>query len=916
MPPARRSAVGSLALATVTLTSAAGAGSPPVVSSGAVQWRGATAIVDLDPADLARAARQSTQVLIEQVPLARDHAVDLLVERFSITGPKTRFVVGPDHRPRAGFDPAAITLLRGRVKGEAGSHVYLAVSEHDTTGFIELPSAGRRYNISSRPGAGIETGPGRLAVFRDAGGIGPLLGVPVCGVDGPARPPAPHPVGAVSSPTMTRIQLAVETDYEYYALFGDADAAAAYVVQLYGAVSSIYMRDLDARLDLAFVGIWDTPTDPYDADDPLGPFQSFWETNMGGVERDAAQLLTGRRNLPYGGAAYVEALCTDFAYSVAGYVTGSFASLETPSFANFDLIVTAHELGHNCGTYHTHDYGIDSCAFGAVQRGTIMSYCHTTPGGNANIDLYFHSFIQSVVEGFVAGVVCVEDDCNGNGVDDASDILGGAADDDGDGIPDECQDCNGNGTLDSIDIAGASTDLNGNGIPDECEADCNGNLVPDNLDIAQGDSVDLYGDGVPDECEADCDGSGTSDYTEIQADMSLDLNRNAILDSCEDCDDDGTTDFATLAGANNLWVLSKVYGVANQMHAGTGVLVSTSDAGHAGSPQDLVIRPDGHLLVSSALDDRIVEYDADGSYVRDLVPSGFGGLDFPSGLALSPVGTLLVASATHNVLEYNATFGTYLGQFVTAGDGGLVNPKALAFGPNGNLFVSSFDNRVLEYDGGSGAFVGVFVSFVSGGLIDPQGLVFKPDGTLLVSSDDTDEILEYDGQTGAFVGRWDHGGLASGFWGLDHPGDLEIGPNGNVYVSSVGNAAVHMYDIETGAFMRTYYVLAAAGPLQAPGGIAFVDGSGIDCNVNLVPDGCDIAAGTSPDNNGNGIPDECEAIPGDLDGDGLVGITDFLLLLAAWGPCPEPCPPSCAADLDGDCTVGITDFLALLANWS
>jgi hypothetical protein len=54
---------------------------------------------------------------------------------------------------------------------------------------------------------------------------------------------------------------------------------------------------------------------------------------------------------------------------------------------------------------------------------------------------------------------------------------------------------------------------------------------------------------------------------------------------------------------------------------------------------------------------------------------------------------------------------------------------------------------------------------------------------------------------------------------------------------------------------------------------------------------------------------------GDLDGDGVVGVLDFLDLLAAWGPCPQPCPPSCVADLDGDCMVGVTDFLILLANW-
>ena len=48
----------------------------------------------------------------------------------------------------------------------------------------------------------------------------------------------------------------------------------------------------------------------------------------------------------------------------------------------------------------------------------------------------------------------------------------------------------------------------------------------------------------------------------------------------------------------------------------------------------------------------------------------------------------------------------------------------------------------------------------------------------------------------------------------------------------------------------------------------------------------------------------------DFDGDGTVGVNDFLQLLKAWGPCK-----GCPEDIDGDGAVGINDFLALLANW-
>ena len=67
------------------------------------------------------------------------------------------------------------------------------------------------------------------------------------------------------------------------------------------------------------------------------------------------------------------------------------------------------------------------------------------------------------------------------------------------------------------------------------------------------------------------------------------------------------------------------------------------------------------------------------------------------------------------------------------------------------------------------------------------------------------------------------------------------------------------------------------------------------------------------DSDDDGIGDACEGPPGDLDGDGTVGASDLLIMLANWGPCGD-CK-DCLADLNGDCVVGASDLLILLANW-
>lgn len=62
-----------------------------------------------------------------------------------------------------------------------------------------------------------------------------------------------------------------------------------------------------------------------------------------------------------------------------------------------------------------------------------------------------------------------------------------------------------------------------------------------------------------------------------------------------------------------------------------------------------------------------------------------------------------------------------------------------------------------------------------------------------------------------------------------------------------------------------------------------------------------------------------QSTQGDVNGDGVVGVVDLLIVISTWGPCRPP-PRLCAADIfpspDGDGTVNVGDLLLVINNWS
>lgn len=160
-----------------------------------------------------------------------------------------------------------------------------------------------------------------------------------------------------------------------------------------------------------------------------------------------------------------------------------------------------------------------------------------------------------------------EHDCNGNGVEDAIDILARAsADCDADGVPDECQtDSDADGVPDVCDRCAAgrdADDADGDGVPNACDrcagssdaADADGDGAPDGCDQCAGsdDRNDADADGVPDGCDRcagaddrlDADGDGVPDACDVCAgsDDKLDTDGDGVPNGCDDCAGDNQSD--------------------------------------------------------------------------------------------------------------------------------------------------------------------------------------------------------------------------------------------------------------------------------------------------------------------------------------------------------------------------------------
>jgi len=401
-------------------------------------------------------------------------------------------------------------------------------------------------------------------------------------------------------------------------------------------------------------------------------------------------------------------------------------------------------------------------------------------------------------------------------------------------LPPMMNDCNENAIEDSTELA------------DGFLQDCNGNGKPDGCDLRDGTSVDCNGNQIPDDCDlasgldVDCNGNGVLDFCDVVLEQtSPDCNENGVPDDCDiaalDSDDINTN------------------GIPDECDV---------DCDNSGTPDD---------------------YDIANGFADDCDGNGV-----PDDCDVAPrLRQIEFETASIALDESDSCDGCQLGDIDLPWPVEIYGQTFVAFAVHADGYVELLQEGQSSYDYGDGS-------------VDELTEEGDPDHTYLMAG--------YDDLSSDEIGFFGYGFLPDQIvftWlteTYDDEGDGELNlfqvvlfADGSVQWNFIFED-IDDYDEDLfsgiylgGGVQRLFEI--AREELPEEESWLFGD-SGRDCNLNAIPDSCEIDAGAADDCNNNGtpdacelasgavndcnannIPDDCEALP-DCDGDGTFDVCE------------------------------------------
>jgi len=446
-------------------------------------------------------------------------------------------------------------------------------------------------------------------------------------------------------------------------------------------------------------------------------------------------------------------------------------------------------------------------------------------------------------------------DCNLNGVADATDIALGTSDDcDGNAVPDEC------------DIAGGAADCNLNGIIDGCEP-----VGPDLPAPAGGfasvSSVAIRGDYAVVGSAAALSGAGTAHvfrrvgtiWVEDGAPLvaaggaagdafgaSVAIDGDLIAVGAPGADV-GATD----AGA--VYVFRRIAGSwLEEDRLSLAVPSDADELGAAVAVSGARILAGAPMTAAASSTGRAAVYFHDGStwsLEADLIPAGLAdGDEYGSAVSLAPTRAYIGAPGRQS----GATPGA--GEafvFALAGSWSAEATLAAPVPASGALFGASIagtDASLAVGAGGESSPEGRVHTFERSGAVWSFAQTLAPPASPLGATFgvgvamSAEFLLVGEEEAGSTPGRAHVYRRDAGAWSFD--ATLSEGALGNLYGAAVSTEG-------------RYGIVAAPG---TPGAVIHWIDEALDCNTNGIDDVCDIASGFSTDCNLNGIPDSCEGL--------------------------------------------------------
>ena len=310
--------------------------------------------------------------------------------------------------------------------------------------------------------------------------------------------------------------------------------------------------------------------------------------------------------------------------------------------------------------------------------------------------------------------------------------------------------------------------------------------------------------------------------------------------------------------------------------------------GHTNWVQSVSFSPDGSILASGAWDNTVKLWDI---ATRTNIATLEGHTNRITSVSFSPDGAILASGAGDNTVKlWDIATRTNIATL----EGHTNRVRSVSFSPDGAILASGADdNTVKLWD----IATRTNIATLEGHTNRVQSVSFSPDGAILASGAWDSTVKLWDIATRTNIAT-----LTGHMYWIT---SVVFSPDGSILASGADDNTVKLWDITTKRNIAT--LEGHANRVRS---------------VSFSPDGSILASGAyygtillwnmSP----YITPQTPASAPTpDFDGDGIVGISDFLLFVDQFGFSQEDVGYDARFDLDGDGVIGVSDFLIFVDNF-